>query len=616
MLPQNDAEHSTWLRRVVLPGVATLVLLQVGLTCCMEGADCPNYLGYARALCRGDLLLEGPDLSPTGAIVDHHAIGPGLTWLPFVWIARLCGRWGQSVAQQLPYAYAAHVLHAVLLVVLLWRVLCHAGVNRFVATASLAFVGFGSPLFYYAFLAPSSELLAALTVFGLFAWVYIRSTDEGQWRFYTCSGLLAGAALAVRGNNLLLVAPVLCLLAIRALAAAPWRQAAAQCALMGGAFGLVAAPWFITNWLFLGSPIRTPVSYRLPSGRQVWFDWSHLHLREVLLSHWHGLFVYSPILLLALVGLVWRLRDATRRPGWWRLRGGSLRDWLGMSLAIGFAAQVGLFSAWRCWWMGTNTFGGRQFIQAMPFAVLGAAFLLRRVKVASVAHPVAIVGLLCALWGHLFYYHKFGHSNFCKSYLHIWQAHVQALAQRPWLYVGLACIVSIGAIARRREKAQCWLAVMACVLLAASIFATYARRPGAGAAWADRGALSLLTIACAGAVLAFMRLAERRPNVALWAVLTLAVCTTGFVASAAAKTRQRIASEPPRPHEYPGTFQVKEWLLTYLEYRFIPGHEQEKAEYRSAIREYGELSGVEIDELHPLRIKPRGDRSGDGPARP
>lgn len=264
--------------------IAGVAALQIGLSAHLSGADVRHYLKFARALQGCDLWLEGSNLSPTGVIIDHHAVGPGLAWVPFMWARRLVERvWGRA-APPLTYAYGAHFLHAVLLAVLVERVMQRAGIVGYHKCASIFLAFSGTALFYYAFLAVSAELLAALTVFGLFAHLYCNSRSEGKLRFYAYAGMLAGAAVTVRGSNVALVAPVAILICCRAFRLGAWSQAVRRCLMfITAAFG-TALPFLTTNWLFTGSALKTPVSYRLPSGHYVWFDWSDLHVQEVRLS--------------------------------------------------------------------------------------------------------------------------------------------------------------------------------------------------------------------------------------------------------------------------------------------------------------------------------------------
>lgn len=584
--------------RVVLLTAGLLVCCQAGLDCYMDGPDCFHYLQFARTLLDGHLWFTGDTLSAAGVIVDHHAIGPGLTWIPFL----RAGGIGRTPEEELMYVYGMHVLQAALLGVLLVRVLRRAGFDGWVTGASLVFAYFGTSLLYYSLISVSSELLAALSTFALFAYLYLRHPTEGHWRFYAYAGVLAGLAILARPNQVLLVLPVLALLVFRVLAHRHWPDAVARCAVMGITGLVTTVPWLAANWVFTGSPFRTPVSYRLPSGRHVWFDWADPRLDEVLFSHWHGLFVHNPILLLASAGFALWVWEEWRRSEQHHPLRATLPNCLPAALVLGFAGQLALFSVWRCWWMGTGTFGGRQFIQAMPFAAMGIAVLLKRAKASGLWHPIAVLGLVLTLWAHLFYYHKYGYSNFCKSYLHILQAHANLLRSRPLLWLGPAGILLVSALSRRSMTAQAASLAALTVVLAAALYWVYSARPDRTVARpSDRCLFSLLVLAGVAAAYGCTHLASTRPRLLLCGVLCLSSAAAAFVAFASWRTRELVASAPPPAHEYRGEFQVKEWLRAYWEYHFIPGYQREKAAFWAAIKEYQELTGTPVSKLTPLR---------------
>jgi hypothetical protein len=90
--------------------------------------------------------------------------------------------------------------------------------------------------------------------------------------------------------------------------------------------------------------------------------WGSPALWQVLVSDNHGLFSWTPILLLSVAGL-WLLVRADRR--------------------VGVPAAAFLMASWYVnasvvdWW-GGEAFGGRRFVACFPIFVLGAAALFER----------------------------------------------------------------------------------------------------------------------------------------------------------------------------------------------------------------------------------------------
>jgi hypothetical protein len=107
-------------------------------------------------------------------------------------------------------------------------------------------------------------------------------------------------------------------------------------------------------------------------------------LWETLFSSRHGLFFWSPVLLLAVGGL-WRTRD--------RL----IRGWMLGGMMLWYAN-----SAWHCWWFG-DAFGARAFLElsglfgtglALSFACLsGRPRLTATIVVAAVTFNLILMAL-------------------------------------------------------------------------------------------------------------------------------------------------------------------------------------------------------------------------------
>jgi hypothetical protein len=108
------------------------------------------------------------------------------------------------------------------------------------------------------------------------------------------------------------------------------------------------------------------------------FDWLHPAAWQTLFSSRHGLFFWSPLLLLAMAGLTWRLVATGRRPE--------------PFLVCSLLALLSLWyfnSAWHCWWFG-DAFGGRAFIEGIAVFAAGFAFLFDRAYL--LPRPARVLG--------------------------------------------------------------------------------------------------------------------------------------------------------------------------------------------------------------------------------
>ena len=139
------------------------------------------------------------------------------------------------------------------------------------------------------------------------------------------------------------------------------------------------APHFATKWVLHGSPLAT--------GYQDEFFWATPRIWQVAFSTEHGVFLWTPVLLLAVFGLVLLAR----------------REWrTGVALLVVFGLFHFVVASYQNW-HGQSSFGSRFFVSlTLPF-VLGLAVLLGWIehrfafrRAPRLAVPV-ILGLL-TLW--------------------------------------------------------------------------------------------------------------------------------------------------------------------------------------------------------------------------
>jgi hypothetical protein len=114
-------------------------------------------------------------------------------------------------------------------------------------------------------------------------------------------------------------------------------------------------------WKFSGRIVHT-TARGMGYGTLEVFHWTHPALWQTLFSGRHGLFFWSPVLLLSAWGLIWRLSNQKGR-----------RDPLLIGLLICAAVLWYLNSAWYGWWFGW-AYGARAFIELAILFIIGLAF--------------------------------------------------------------------------------------------------------------------------------------------------------------------------------------------------------------------------------------------------
>jgi hypothetical protein len=251
----------------------------------------------------------------------------------------------------------------------------------------LATVGIwmASSLPIYMYFNPSwSHALSAFTV-ALFLWYWERTRlfrTAGQW---VLLGLLAGLMGNVYyPNAILLILPALesvqLLLMKRRDAAQltiPIQKVMLGCAVFLVAFLASLFPTFITRQIIYGNPFET--GYPAISA----WNWTSPALLKVLFSSDHGIFSWTPILILAVVGLVFLIRrDAL----------------LGAGCLLTFLAYYYFIASYPDW-DGLSSFGNRFFVSLTPIFILGLAALLSSFSswMGKTARAVAIACPVLAL---------------------------------------------------------------------------------------------------------------------------------------------------------------------------------------------------------------------------
>jgi hypothetical protein len=197
-----------------------------------------------------------------------------------------------------------------------------------------------TPFVYYLVFEPSySHTFSAFAV-AAFLFVWWRTREQRTAMGWLVLGVLGGVMGLVRWQD----GPLM------AMALLDWRRAGWRPLLLLPGALLAFSPQLWVDQVVFGTwfPMR-------PSGQTL--QWWPGHYLEVLFSTNHGLFVWSPVMLAAVAGML-LVKD-------WRLRAASLYA-LVVETAINGAAPD--------WWAGYS-FGMRRFLDLTPFVAVGLAAL-------------------------------------------------------------------------------------------------------------------------------------------------------------------------------------------------------------------------------------------------
>jgi hypothetical protein len=327
---------------------------------------------------------------PGGYLRNQWSVGSSLLWLPSflqahaaVGVMRLLGRDEAADGYSLPYRLACALATAGYAFLGLFLA-CRAA-QRFTARtpAILATVALwlasSLPVYVY-FLPFYSHALASFAV-SVFLWYWLTRRPLDRLRQWAAWGLVGGLVWQMEPlAGLVLVAAVVEWLS--SVRATTLQRAAASAAAFGAAALLAAAPQLVIKSILHGSALRTGTLNR--------YFWDAPRLVDVGFATEHGLFLWTPVLLVSLIGLMTLCR---REPV------------AGLGLLAAFACTYYVVACYEAW-HGISSFGNRFFVSLTPAFVVGAAVALRDMErflarempaVAGRAAPVLLVAAL-ALW--------------------------------------------------------------------------------------------------------------------------------------------------------------------------------------------------------------------------
>jgi hypothetical protein len=197
----------------------------------------------------------------------------------------------------------------------------------------------------------------------LFVWYYMHKHDNSIIQ-YALLGFAAGLCALVRTQNAMLVIFPLLQILFSIIASVGQSQSRARA--MGNGLlkaGAFSAAWWVTflPQLFVWHTVfgawlpGNPYAHR--GGGT--FDFLHPHIFGVLFSTNRGLFIWTPLILLCVLGwfFLWRKKNV-----------------LASLLIFNFIMQVYLIAAWSSW-DGAVAFGQRFFTNMVPAFALGLAAL-------------------------------------------------------------------------------------------------------------------------------------------------------------------------------------------------------------------------------------------------
>ena len=351
---------------------------------------------FSAARIQADNQLKPELYTPTGHVDNHFTVGPAMLWAPFLILVHLAVLLFNAVGGHIsadgfspPYVVAMALGTAFygFLGLLLSFLLAKKYVRDRWAFLATMGIWLASSLPVYMYFNPAwSHTHSAFTV-ALFLWYWERTRGTrtiGQW---VALGLISGLMIDVYfPNGVFLLLPLMeGLLAHRASwGVGRWgsqRKLLFAETLFAVSVVLAVLPTLITRWIVYGGLLKF--------GAYTAYDWiwSAPHSWQVLFSSDHGALSWTPILILALIGLFMAPRNA---------------HVIAAYLGVGAAAFYYVIACYP-YWDGMASFGNRFLISLTAVFVFGLALLFERFSLYFHDGTRAFVGagglvILLSLW--------------------------------------------------------------------------------------------------------------------------------------------------------------------------------------------------------------------------
>ena len=328
----------------------------------------------------------GGGLRVTGGIPEYskYTIGLGLVLAPFYLLGHLftliLNGLGLNIeANGLSWTYELFYCLGSIFLGIAGLILAYETAKRFFSPLAsfLATIGvwFASPLTFYLTLEASMSHAVSQFLISLFLYLCITTAWYKQRKYQILMGVALGLAVLVRPQNILFaIVPILIGLwqilppknRIKSLESPQQKYPPPE-----------QIKKYLTNLLWIGLFVLVMILAQIlvyisqygslaeisylkeasDQGYQGSFNWLQPQIFNVLFSGFRGLFIWHPLLLLGIIGLIVTKKLLTP----WR--------W---TLLIAFFLQVYFVASWWSWWQGAS-FGGRMFCNCSLIFTLGLA---------------------------------------------------------------------------------------------------------------------------------------------------------------------------------------------------------------------------------------------------
>lgn len=337
-----------------------------------------------------------------GKYADKYFAGTALAMLPFFAGGRFAAQLfnypddGYSKPFQIAIALAA-IFYTLLGCFFLHKILAHFEIGDLTTAIILVALTFGTNLYYYTVIEPSMSHVYSFALVSFFLFATFRYFETLNGKYLILLSALLGWIILIRPVNSIMLLSL------------PFAAPSFNDFLIGAKKILLNKTLVATSaLLFICMLAIQPFLYKMQTG-SFWLysygdehlDFFHPQILNVLFSYKKGLFVYTPLLFVSLVGFYFLFKINSYRS----------------VCLLGFLAIVTyMISSWEVWWYG-GSFSLRPFIDYyMFFGILLALPLehLQRGKPIFLSLLI-LIALVCQIQTYQYRYYYIHWENMTKQ---------------------------------------------------------------------------------------------------------------------------------------------------------------------------------------------------------
>ncbi len=327
-------------------------------------------------------------------IIDKYYSGVAVAMLPFFLLAHLITHLkglsadGYTSFYQI-FANVAAIFYLFVGLTFLRRFLKRQAATNSQITFLLIAFTFGTNLFYYTINEPSMSHIYSFAFVAMFILYLKLFFDEVKIKYLMLSALALGMIILIRPVNVMIVGII------------PFLTGSLV-KLKESFIMLIKKPaWMVGAFLIMFSICSIQlIIYKLQTGTflfdsysQEKFKWNDPHFADILFSYKKGLFIYTPLTFLSLIGFI-------------KLWQKSKFQFLSLLLFLTLITYI--LSSWWCWYYG-GSFGLRAYVEFFPLFALLMLFamqgLRKKLWKASLYSVIVLLILICQVQTYQYRYY-------------------------------------------------------------------------------------------------------------------------------------------------------------------------------------------------------------------